>query len=64
MKLQEHHEKVIGLFENKISEAENIVAALIESKPQAQDFKQMKMKIFEVCKLIYDEQRIAGAQLK
>jgi hypothetical protein len=24
----------------------------------------MKVRIFEVCKLIYDEQRIAGAQLK
>ena len=51
------------MFESKISEAEGIVQAIIENKDKGimQDFKEMKSKIFEVCKLIYDEQRIAGA---
>jgi hypothetical protein len=28
--MQKHHEKLVGLFEAKIREAENIVAAIIE----------------------------------
>jgi hypothetical protein len=64
--LQKHHEKVLAMFEQKISDAESIVQAVIDSKKseKPQDLKAMKQKIFEVCKLIYDEQRIAGAQLK
>lgn len=54
------------MFESKISDAESIVQALIENKTTSspENLKDQKMKIFEVCKLIYDEQRIAGSQLK
>ena len=68
VQMQKHHEKLLGLFEVKIKEAENIVSAMVEEsrkeKTPKDDLRQMKKKIFEVCKLIYDEQRIAGAQLK
>jgi hypothetical protein len=51
------------MFEAKIAETEGIVQAIVENKDSGkpQNLREMKAKIFEVCKLIYDEQRIAGA---
>ena len=64
VQMQQHHEKVLAMFEQKVKEAEAIVSALVQegskgNKPK--DYKEMKKQIFEICKLIYDEQRVAAA---
>jgi len=72
--MHKHHEKLVQMFELKIEEAEKIAGALIEQSMKESksdgcqkeqiDFKQMKIKIFDICKMIYDEQKTAGMQLR
>lgn len=66
-----HHEKLIALFQQKIDEAESLASSLLDqaihsedNKPKQDSLKEMKYKIFDVCRLIYEEQREAGAQLQ
>lgn len=66
-----HHQKLVALLQNKIDEAENMASSIFdtaihskdESTESAHDLKQLKFKIFDICKLIYEEQREAGSQL-
>lgn len=54
-----------------MEQAENLASTLFDTALSTQDnpnteqdLKNMKFKIFDVCKLIYEEQREAGAQLQ
>ena len=59
------------MFELKIEEAERIANSLLEQslkesknegcvQDEKINFKQMKIRIFDICKMIYDEQKAAG----
>ena len=69
--LQLHHEKLLQQYDHKIDEAQILARVVCEqaakaSTPQgsideAKKYKQMKAEIYEVCKLIYDQQRHAAS---
>ena len=59
------------MLQRKIEEAENIAVTLFDQsltegdpKMSKQEQKDIKAKIYDVCKLIYEEQRSAGSQLE
>lgn len=53
------------MLAKKIQDAQNIAVALSQGDQNEQvDFQVSKVKIYEVCKLIYDQQRLAADQLQ
>ena len=60
--------KLIGVLASKVTEAENIAEALLrESHAQSatgqREQQSLKDKIFEICSMLYEQQRAAGATL-
>lgn len=75
MELHYHHMKLVEKLDSKIAEAQKIAQHLMDlqakeassfgsSKPSHGYLKDMKFKIYDVCKMIYEEQRLAGARMQ
>lgn len=66
--LHKEHERILKTLEKKIVDTESLAKQVFSrdsASPasQAADQKSLKVKIFEVCKMIYQQQKAVSAQL-